>query len=112
MSSAGGVRDALTLIVQMEAREKENKSAQEWREKVFNNQEKWRISNAETAAQNTAFARQMKEREIGLQEGKAKSQMFGDLVSMAGIPGLSPSGVGTGGTGGAKKGGKKSFTPQ
>ena len=54
MSSAGGVRDALTLIVGMEAREKENKSAQEWREKVFNNQEKWRMNAAAAAAAKTA----------------------------------------------------------
>ena len=112
MSSAGGVRDALTLIVQMEAREKENKSAQEWREKVFDNQEKWRMSNAATAAQNTAFDRRIKLEELELTRGKAKSDQLGNLISMTGIPGLGTSRVGTGGTGGAKKGGKTSFTPQ
>ena len=109
MSSAGGVRQALTLIVGMEAREKENKSAQEWREKVFENQEKWRINAANAAAENTAFNRRMEESKLKILQGNARNQQLTTLQGM--FPnGLGSTGLSTGTN--AKTSGKKSYTPQ
>ena len=102
MSSAGGVRDALTLIVGMEAREKENKSAQEWREKVFNNQEKWRMNAAATAAANTARSIFVQDRAF-IQQGQIlKAEQLKELRKWN-TPGLGPIGTGNTNTSGSSK---------
>lgn len=110
MSSAGGVRDALTLIVGMEAREKENKSAQEWREKVFNNQEKWRMNAAATAAANTARSIFVQDRAF-IQQGQIlKAEQLKELRKWN-TPGIGPSGTGNTNTSGSSKT-NPVYTPQ
>ena len=103
MSSAGGVRDALTLIVGMEAREKENKSAQEWREKVFNNQEKWRMNAAAAAAAKTAREIFVQDRAF-IQQGQVlKADQLEKVLKYGNRMGIGPSGTGNTNTSGSSK---------
>ena len=114
MSSAGGVRDALTLIVGMEAREKENKSAQEWREKVFNNQEKWRMNAAATAAANTARNIEVQDRAFDLESRTLQAAQLEKLLKFGVRTGLGPigtTGIGPSGTGNTNTSGSSKTNP-